>query len=47
MNDKNQDDFVGYVSWLGEVGLFFATLAACSALVWLGWVVGKGAGFWS
>jgi len=40
-------DFVGYVSWIEECGLFFVTLAAVGSLVWLGWVIGKGAGFWS
>ena len=40
-------DFVGYVSWIGEVGLFFFTLAACGSLIWLVWWAGKGAGFWS
>lgn len=40
-------DFVGYVSWIEECGLFFVTLAAGGSLVWLGWWIGKGAGFWS
>lgn len=40
-------DFVGYVSWIGEVGLFFFTLAACGAMVWIVWVIGKSAGLWS
>lgn len=51
MNDKHHtdadSDFVGYVSWVEEVGLFFVTLAACGATGWIVWVVGKSAGLWA
>lgn len=51
MDDKNytddDGDFVGYVSWVEEVGLFFVTLAAVGAMVWIVWVIGKSAGLWS
>lgn len=44
---QDTDDFVGYVSWIEECGLFFVTLAAVGAMVWIVWVIGKSAGLWS
>lgn len=45
--NTDDSDFVGYVSWIEEVGLFFVTLAAVGAMVWIVWVIGKSAGAWS
>lgn len=51
MNKQNHhdadSDFVGYVSWIEEVGLFFVTLTACGAMGWIVWVIGKSAGLWA
>lgn len=47
-NESADDfEFVGYVSWVEECGLFFIALAATGSLIWLGWWIGKSAGFWS
>lgn len=51
MDKQNHHDddyeFVGYISWIEECGLFFVTLAAVGSLIWLAWHTGKAFGLWS